>query len=86
MAGKKKSRAVAAPAVKAPVIVPPPRPLSVRLAAFLREAERAGAGAHAEAINAVIVALSDAKQKAQAGRRLVAGAGLTSLMDEIGAL
>lgn len=61
-------------------------PLSARLSSFLREAERGGNGAQAEAINAVIVALSDARFKAQQARNLVAGVGLTTLMDEIGAL
>lgn len=74
----------AAPARAA--VTAPALPLSVRLANWLRTAEREGRGAQAEAINAVIVALSDAKHKAGLARCVVAGIGLAALMDEIGSL
>jgi hypothetical protein len=62
--------------------------LSLRLAAVLREAERDGYGQIAEALNAVIVALSDAKEKAQRGRDGVGKHELQAraLFDEVSAL
>ena len=62
-----------------------PKPLLDRLDACRRSAELGGRHAEAAALNAVIVAVSDAKHKARQARGAVA-ADLLSLLDELEAL
>jgi hypothetical protein len=58
--------------------------MSTRLNAALKQAEKFGDGAVAEAINAVIVGLSDARHKARLGREAMRGDDmLLALLSEI---
>jgi hypothetical protein len=65
-----------------------PLMLSLRLMLALKQAERDRNGPMAEALNAVIVALSDARQKAVQGRGVIElqEASVLALLDEVSAL
>jgi hypothetical protein len=73
-------RAVPAAPIKREV--PPREPIMLRLQRALSAAERGRRGAESEAVNNVIVGLSDAKQKTRAWRGAV-GADVLALFDEI---